>query len=336
MRSPRRSGGRACLLAAVCAGAVLAGGCGGGGGSAAGGERGRTTAAPRPGSTPVAVNFFQAWENEPDQTYFPLEGLAGCAYTADGTLVICDEKRGAVHGLDSGTNRWYEFDVPSARPYRPIDVLADGFKVLVLDRGTAAVFRFDLGGAYRDRVLDVRNVDPAVHSDPAAFAMDRDGRMVIADLTEQNLMLLDAFLAPVMRMGEAGRFEDQFSDPAGVTFLADGSIVAVDRGNRRLAVYGRLGFFESLVGGGPADVNPFVAPRDVARDRFGNLFVADPGSGLVHVLDRRGRLLFSAGADVALAGVPEMPVGVAVSEGGLLAVTDRARSAVLVYRIVYE
>lgn len=336
MRTWQRPGG-AVLLATVLWVAATAGtGCASGSGATTGAERERPAAAPRPGTTPVAVVFVEAHENDPEAPYFPLEGLAGCAYTDDGTLVVCDEKRGAVHGLDSGTLRWYEFDVPSARPYRPIDVLADGFKILVLDQGTAAVFRFELGGAYLDRLLDVRTVDPAVHSDPVAFAMDRDGRMVLSDLADQNLLLLNAFLEPVMRLGSAGRFEDQFSDPGGVAFLADGSIVAVDRGNRRLSVYGRLGFFESLVGGGTGPDNPFVTPRDVARDRFGNLFVADPGSGLVHVLDRRQRLLFSAGAEVELAGIPEAPVGVAVSEGGLLAVTDRARAAVLVYRIVYE
>ncbi|MCP4573127.1 MAG: hypothetical protein GY838_12290 [bacterium] len=330
-----RTAGRTVAAVGLCV-LMATAGCAGGGAAGTGTVRARTVSAPRPGTTPVSVVFLEAHENVPEAPYYPLEGLAGCAFTDDGTLVICDEKRGAVHGLDSGNRRWYEFDVPSARPYRPIDVLADGFKILVLDRGNAAVFRFELGGAFRDRVLDVRNADPAVHTDPAGFAMDRDGRMVVADLGEQNLLLLDAFLEPVMRLGEAGRFEDQFNDPAGLVFLADGSLVAVDRGNRRLALYGRLGFFESLVGGGPPDTNPFAAPRGVARDRFDNLFVADSGNGLVHVFDRRQRLLFSAGAEVAVAGIPESPVGVAVSEGGLLAVTDRARSAVLVYRIVYE
>lgn len=336
MRGRRRGPGTAvaCLLALVALPALLGAGCAGG---AVGNERAvRPTATPRPGTTPVGLSLVRAWENEPGEDYFPLEGLAGCTFTDDGTLVICDEKRGAVHGLDSGTGHWREFDAPTARPYRPVDVLADGFKILVLDQGTASIYRFDLNGSYHDRVLDAGTVDPAVHTDPAAFALDRDGRLVLADLNEQNLLLLDAFLEPTMRLGEAGVYDDQFRDPGGLVFLADGGIVAVDRGNRRLSLYGRLGFFEKTVGGGPPPDNPFVAPRDVARDRYGNLFVTDLGNGLVHVLDRRQRLLFSAGADLELAAIPEAPVGVAVSEGGLLAVTDRARSAVLVYRIDYE
>ena len=291
---------------------------------------------PRPGTTVVALEFMESFENTPSAPYYPFAGLAGCAYTDDGTLVVCDEDRGKVHGFDPSARRWYEFDTPAARPYRPIDALADGFKVLVLDRGGQDIYRFDLGGSYLDRLLDVRMVDPAVRTEPSAFAMDRDGRMIIADLAEQQLLLLDAFLEPTMRLGDPGVGDDQFSDPVGVVFLPDGSIVASDRGNRRLTVYGRLGFYERSVGGDFHSDNPFGAPQGLACDRHGNLFVADRGNGLIHVLDRRLRHLFSAGPDVALAGVPLAPMDVAVGPDRTLAVTDRARRAVLIFRIIYE
>jgi DNA-binding beta-propeller fold protein YncE len=290
----------------------------------------------RPGTTVVALEFVASWENARDAAYFPLEGLAGCAYTDDGTLVICDEKRGKVWGLDPGNLHWYEFDAPGVRPYRPLDVAVDGFKVLVLDMGSNAVYRFDLNGAYHDQVLDVRRLDPAVRPQVSAFAVDRDGRMVIADATEQEILVLDAFLELTMNVGGAGSGSDQLRDPSGLVFLPDGSFVVSDRGNRRLSLYGRLGFFEHTVGGEYVVDNPFVAPQGLASDRHGNLFVADMGSGEIHVLDRRQRLLFSSGPELGLQAMPKVPVDVAVGPGDLLAVTDRARAAVLVYRIVYE
>lgn len=292
--------------------------------------------APRPGTTVVALEFLRAWENLPTEAYFPLDGLAGCTWTDDGTLIVCDEQRGKVWGLDPGNLRWYEFDFPGVRPYRPVDATVDGFKVLVLDTGSNAVYRFDLGGAYRDQVLDVRTIDPAVRSQASAFALDRDGRMVITDTSEQQVMILDTFLDLTMSVGGPGAGSDQLRDPSGLAFLPDGSFVVADRANRRLSVYGRLGFFERTVGGEFVKDNPFVAPQGLASDRVGNLFVADPGSGEIHVLDRRLRLLFSAGPDFGLQAMPKVPVDVAVGPGDLLAVTDRARQAVLVYRIVYE
>ena len=214
--------------------------------------------------------------------------------------------------------------------------MVDGFKVLVLDMGGNAVYRFDLGGAYRDKVLDAQQIDPGVRAQFSAFAMDRDGRMVLTDVSEQQVMILDAFLALTMSVGGPGAGSDQLRDPSGLAFLPDGSFVVSDRANRRLAVYGRLGFFERTVGGEFVVDNPFVAPQGLACDRAGNLFVADMGSGEIHVLDRRQRLLFSAGPDLPLRAMPKVPVDVAVGPGDLLAVTDRARAAVLVYRIIYE
>jgi sugar lactone lactonase YvrE len=291
---------------------------------------------PRPGTTVVQLEFLLSYENERNAFYYPIEGLAGCTYGPEGTLIFCDEKRGKVFGLDPGTLTWYEFDSPNSRPYRPLDVVVDGFKILVLDSGGNSVFRYDLNGAYLDRLLDIRQVDPSNIPQVTAFSMDRDGRMLIADVSQQQVLLLDAFLQLQMRVGTPGTLDDQFTDPSGITFLPDGGFVVSDRGNRRLCHYGRLGFFEGTIGGDFDVHNPFILPQGVASDKHGNLFVADQGNGRIHVLDRRFRPLTLIGDDFGLRGTPTAPVDVAVGPGDVLAVTDRARSAILVYRIIYE
>ncbi len=292
--------------------------------------------AARAGSTPVALEFVQAFENDPTAVYYPIDGLAGCEFTADGSLIVCDEKRAKVYGLDSGTGRWYEFDTPMVRPYRPVDAQVDGFKILVLERGANTIQRFDLSGAYQDQVLDLGRLDPGTMIQPGAFAMDRDGRMVMTDNSEQQILLLDSFLNLSDRMGEPGVQEDQFNDPDGLTFLPDGRIVVADRGNSRLLLYGRMGFFERTLGGRYDPQNPFSAPSGVAADRFGNLYVADLIGGQIHVLGQDFRTLFSAGPEMVPAGVPQSPVGLAVGPADQLAITDRSRQAILIYRIIYE
>jgi len=290
-------------------------------------------------SAVVDVVFEVAYENDPARRYYPLEGIAGCEYSAEGTLIITDEKRGKVYGLDGGTRRWYEFASPGTLPYHPVDVVVDGFKVLVLDMGAGQVNRHDLSGAFLDVLVDLRRVDPVIQSTPAAFAVDRDGRLAICDNAQQQVLLLDTFQNLSQRIGDPGVMQDQFADPRGIAFLPDGGFIVADEGNRRLAHYGRLGFFEELVGGDTAVDNPFLTPRGIAVDKRGTVFVADSGRGLVHVLSANMRYQFGFGqGDQDLKGEGRLvaPVDVSVGPDDRLAVTDRGRNAVLVYRIIYE
>jgi hypothetical protein len=332
----------ACLrLAALLVLLGLLAGCAGGvPGGSGGGVRGGVDLDPastaRPGTRVVGLEFLRAYENTADHSYYPLERVSGCAFSDEGTLIFCDESRGKVYGLDTRSIHWYEFDTPMARPYQPVDVRVDGFKVLVLDAGGGSLYRFDLSGAYQDQLLDVARIDPAGITRGLSFDVDRDGRMIIADEAQQQILLLDTFLSLHMRLGEPGSLDDQFGSLADVNFLPDGSILACDPGNSRLCWYGRLGFFEGAVGGHFDADNPFIAPRGLDSDRFGNIFVADPGAALVQVFDYRFRYQFALGRKYDDPGTPVSPVDVAVGPGDLLAVSDQDRSAILVYRIIYE
>ncbi len=292
--------------------------------------------APRAGATPVGVKLLYLFENERTQPYFPFEGLGGVAWGEDGTLVICDEARGKVHGLDPRSLTWTEFDHPGSRPYRPVDAVVDGFKVLVMDIGGRSLHRFDLDGIHQDRIVDFETLDPAYDTTPAAFDVDVDGRVVVADGGEEQVILLDSFLSVQSRVGGPGPHREQFSEPSGVVFLASGGFLVADRGNRRLQRFNRLGYWEATWGG-PFDAdNPFVAPQGLARDRWGNIFVADPPLGVVHVLDARGELLLDIGPGLDLQATPLGPVDVAVGPDDQLVISDRLRGAVLVFRILYD
>jgi sugar lactone lactonase YvrE len=296
----------------------------------------RPPAAPEPGTTPSGVELLYAFENERTAPYFPFEGLAGVAWGEDGTLIVCDEARGKVHGLDPRTLTWTEFDHPGVRPYRPVGAVVDGFKVLVLDMGTRSLYRYDLGGIYQDRIVDLDELDPAYDPVPSAFDVDVDGRVAISDGGEQQIILLDSFLSLQSRVGGPGPHREQFSEPSGIVFLPSGGFLVSDRGNRRLQRFNRLGYWEETWGG-PFDTrNPFVAPQGLDRDRWGNVFVADPPLGVIHVLDRRGALLLDIGPGLDLQATPLGPVDVAVGPDQQLAVSDRLRGAVLVFRILYD
>jgi len=84
------------VLAALLA--ALSGCAAGMRGSTPDGARGEITRGV--GSTPVSLMFLTSYENVPGAPYYPLDGIAGCCFGPDGTLLVCDEKRGVVHALD--------------------------------------------------------------------------------------------------------------------------------------------------------------------------------------------------------------------------------------------
>jgi sugar lactone lactonase YvrE len=329
-------------FAVACSAAALLSGC-----VPASGERfprvvaGEAAPAPPPPvdsgrPVPQRLDFLYLYENDRTAPYYPLEGVGGVAYASDGTLFLCDEKGGRVHGCEGGTGEWYQFDAGPEQPFRPVDVQVDGFSVLVLDYGSRLLLRYETGGALQDRLLSFRNLDATRDRLPVAFDVDRDGRIVCADAGAEQIVLFDAFLNLSQVLGEPGTHREQFRAPSGVIFRDDGGFVVADRGNRRLQWYNRLGYFEGVAGGEFEPRNPLLTPQGLDTDQYGNLFVADPAASAVHVFGPDLGLLFSAGSELGLLAAPQQPLDVAVGPEDLLAVSDRGRQAVLVYRIVYD
>lgn len=287
-------------------------------------------------AVPLALEFLYAYENERSAPYFPIEGIGGVTFYADGTLYFCDEKAGRVHGFDPHANTWFQFDNPGSRFFRPVDLDIDQFSVLVLDMDGRDLLRYDLSGVYLDRLIDFNHLDPGFDRVPSAFDVDLDGSLVVADGGENQVLTLDPYLTVKHVIGVPGTLPEQFREPSGVVFLRDGSFVVADRGNRRLQHFTRLGYHEQVIGGEWDPSNRLLTPQGMDVDADGNLFVADPAAGLIHVFSPELEPLFAVGSELGLRAGPVAPIDLAVGPDDLLAVTDRGRSAVLVYRIRYH
>ena len=302
-----------------------------------GNESIETAAAPAADvARPYALEFLLAYENVRSAPYYPLEGLAGICWYGDGSLYICDEKAGRVHGYSPADDLWFQFDSPGTRFFRPVDVQIDHFKVLVLDMEGRSLLRYDLGGAYQDRLVSFAHLDPGYDRLPSSFDIDVDGRLVFTDASESQAVLLDSFLAIQTTVGGPGSHREQFQEPSGVAFLNDGSFVVADRANRRLQHFSRLGYLEGMVGGEFDRHNALLTPQGLDTDPDGNLFVADPAGRAVHVYAPDLTLLFSTDSSLGLLASPQLPIDVAVGPDDLLAVADRDRQAILIYRILYR
>ena len=289
-------------------------------------------------SWPIAADlaFVTVYENVRDAAYFPVEGIAGVVFAQDGTLIFCDEKGGRIHALDPVDLTWYQFDSPGNRFFRPLDVRVDQFNILVLDADGPDLLRYELGGVFLDRLVDFTYLDPGYRRRPVAFDVDVDGRMAFADPGEEQIVLLDEYLSLNQSVGGPGSHDEQFSGPSGVAFLDDGGFVVADRGNRRLQRFNRLGYLVNATAGEFDRDNPLITPQGVAVDPYGNIFVADPVAGAIHAYDEDLRHLFTLGSELGLLASPEAPIDLAVGPDDILAVTDRSRQALLIYRIEYR
>lgn len=285
---------------------------------------------------PLAVQFLYSFNNDTTQPYFPFEGLAGLDWGDDGTLVVCDAGRGRVHSLDPRVRTWTTFQNPGVSGFRPLAARVDGFKVLVLDATSRAIYRYDLNGAYQDRIVDLVTLDPAFESSPRDFDLDLDGRVVLSDRGEQQILVLDSFLGLQNRVGHPGPHDEQFDQPAGVCFLPDGGFMVADAGNERLQRFNRLGYGQAAIGGRFVVPNPFMSPQGLDCDRHGNVFVADMLAGVVHVVGTNDRIVLTIGNEQSLEASLLAPVSVAVGPDQQLAVADRERQAILVFRVLYE
>lgn len=285
---------------------------------------------------PDALLFVTAHVNERSAPYYPLEGLAGLAFHDDGTLYVCDETAGRIHGWASFENRWFAFDTPGGRFFRPVDVAVDGFHVLVLDEDARELQRFDMAGVFLDRLVDFRYLDPGYDRVPTALDVDVDGGVVVCDGREGQVLQLDSYLSLRHVVGMPGSHREQFREPDGVVIQRDGSFVVSDRGNRRLQRFNRMGSFTDATDGTLDLDNVMLTPQGIDRDGYDNLFVADPAAGALHVFDPDLRHLFSVSHEMGLQAALESPVDVAVGPDGLVAVADRGRQAVVVYRILYR
>jgi hypothetical protein len=99
-------------------------------------------------------------------------------------------------------------------------------------------------------------IDPAYETAPFAFDIDVDGRLVVTDVGEQQVLLLDSFLALTGRIGGPGPHREQFDQPRGICFLPDGGFMVSDQGNRRLQRFSRLGYWDATVGGSSTSTIP--------------------------------------------------------------------------------
>lgn len=179
-------------------------------------------------------------------------------------------------------------------------------------------------------------------NNPRGIALDRAGNLYIADSSNDRVRRVDhqsGVISTLVGSGERGFAGDggparlaNLYFPHGLALDDSGSLYIADAGNHRIRKWDeKTGTVMTVAGtgqprfygnGGPATAAGLFAPRGVALDGKGNLYVADTQHSCIRKVDRDGIMTMAAGSDpglVAKGAAPKFlwhPVGVAVGPDG--------------------
>ncbi len=184
---------------------------------------------------------------------------------------------------------------------------------------------------------------------PECLARDAAGNLYIADPADHRVRKINTWgiITTIAGTGHAGFSGDgapatqaQLHHPYGLTVDAAGNLYIADFGNGRVRKVGVDGIIRTVAGGGAADPSAgggeatsarLVGPRNVALDRFGNLYISDFLDHRVYQVSAAGRIRLLAGTGspgLAGNGGPaayaqlNCPAGLAPDAAGNLFIAD--------------
>ena len=169
---------------------------------------------------------------------------------------------------------------------------------------------------------------------PSGVAQGMDGALYVADTGNNAIRRVTAEgMVSTIVGGLAAGYQDgpspvaRFNAPVGIAVAPDGRVIVADTYNDRIRAIDSSGHVSTIAGSGrqgyvdgPALEAEFDTPCGIAIDREGNLYIADSGNGLIRKLDRRG--MVSTVHPLPPGGYLPRPLGIAVSESGVLYATD--------------
>ncbi|CAB3363657.1 Hypothetical predicted protein [Cloeon dipterum] len=130
---------------------------------------------------------------------------------------------------------------------------------------------------------------------PWGVACDKEGRIVVADRSNNRVQVFEADGTFRHMFGEHGPGPGHFDRPAGVAVDAQGRIIVADKDNHRIQIFTFEGVFLLKFGEKGTKPGQFNYPWDVATDADSRIVVSDTRNHRVQLFDRNGNFLSKYG-----------------------------------------
>jgi sugar lactone lactonase YvrE len=254
-----------------------------------------------------------------------------------GTAGAVNTFAGSSEGDADGAGPLAQFSAPDGLAFDP------DLNLVVADFGNNAIRKVSPTGLVTTLVPAAAGL-----SGPVGVAFDRDGNLYIADQGNHRIVKIDVHgVFTTLAGGTPGSADGtgtaaQFQFPAGLALCGDVLFVADEDNNeiRKVTLDGVVTTYAGATAGlsfadGSRTEARFLAPRHVACDQEGKLFVVDTGNERIRMITPAGIVTTLAGSvapgfadgDGASARF-SLPQQIAVRPGGTLLLSDAANNRI--------
>ena len=251
-------------------------------------------------------------------SYLPdlFDDLTVLCFNSSDNLYLLTASRVIV--FDTGLNEVARFDFDNL--HRPVDMLVTAqLDLFIADEGKSTVLRFDPNGDLKATYHNSGPLSDGKLLDPRGIALDMNGQLVVADRSNNRLVLIDTVSGDVTGYVN-GDNSTKLLLPYDVAIDATGRIYVCDLGNNRTVVFAPNG--TAVLGVWDADSQ--VQPARITVDLANNVYVSDTANSRSLIYSPQGELLWNQTWD------QDTPDSVAVTSTGLLFIADNSEGQVII------